>query len=382
MNLRLTHLVLGAVATAALFVGCGDDDAQTEATTATSSTSSGDGGAGGESATTVGSGGGGGATTSTTTSSTSGTGGSAPVCDPFVVDGTVFGVNNLFVGETKTNGMSDTTAWKTYGANIDGDVSTSQSSGLCMPAGGASASVHDDGNNGIDNSFGKNVLPLLLTAAPDPTAQVNASIAVGEFTIMMHLDGLGADPDQDPVPAYVYSGGQTFSTPNFDGKDCWPVTAESLTDSADIKSAKVTFPMATLVGNTWTSGITDTLVVTLRVSGVNLTLPVHQARISMDLSVDHSSATNGQISGVLSTSEFMDIIQDLAYDAFGFGCNDATVIAIQNEILKASDIMQDGSQDPNATCDGISIGVGFTAVPMDLGTILDPADPPADPCMN
>ena len=37
------------------------------------------------------------------------------------------------------------------------------------------------------------------------------------------------------------------------------------------------------------------------------------------------------------------------------------------ELIQASDIMQDGTQDPTKTCDGISIGIGFEARVVQLG---------------
>jgi hypothetical protein len=42
--------------------------------------------------------------------------------------------------------------------------------------------------------------------------------------------------------------------------------------------------------------------------------------------------------------------------------------------------MKDGTQDPTATCDGISIGIGFDASVVQLGAIADPAPPATDPC--
>ena len=50
-----------------------------------------------------------------------------------------------------------------------------------------------------------------------------------------------------------------------------------------------------------------------------------------------------------------------------------------SQIEQASDILTDGTQDPTQTCDGISIGLGFDALPDQLGTTAPPL-PQAVPC--
>jgi hypothetical protein len=50
------------------------------------------------------------------------------------------------------------------------------------------------------------------------------------------------------------------------------------------------------------------------------------------------------------------------------------------QIAQASDILQDGTQDPTLPCDGISIGLGFDAVLDQLGPMVAPKPPPPNPC--
>ena len=54
---------------------------------------------------------------------------------------------------------------------------------------------------------------------------------------------------------------------------------------------------------------------------------------------------------------------------------------ILESIGQASDIMQDGTQDPTKTCDGISIGLGFTATIDQVGPTV-PAMTTPDPCAD
>ena len=47
---------------------------------------------------------------------------------------------------------------------------------------------------------------------------------------------------------------------------------------------------------------------------------------------------------------------------------------------EAADILIDGTQDPALTCNGISIGLGFTLTEVRLGEIAPPLVWPEDPC--
>lgn len=52
------------------------------------------------------------------------------------------------------------------------------------------------------------------------------------------------------------------------------------------------------------------------------------------------------------------------------------------QIRAASDIMNDGTQTAGATCDGISVGLGFDAVEVKLGPAVNQQPAEANPCGN
>jgi hypothetical protein len=52
-------------------------------------------------------------------------------------------------------------AWKQIGFNLDGKVTTATSTDVCALVPGANAAEQDDGQDGIDNSFGENICPIL-----------------------------------------------------------------------------------------------------------------------------------------------------------------------------------------------------------------------------
>ncbi len=356
----ITAGVIAAMAAAAY--GCGGSE------TTTTATSTGSGGSGTTTAATSTASAGGGTATSTsaattTTTGSTGTGGAQPiVCTPS--DGVVLAINKLDFGDM---GM-DTSASQSLGFNIDGLVSTAGSTDLCLPAsGGTKSAVYPDGTNGIDNSFGKNVLPLLLNIAPGFSDSITTSITDGTFTIMLDFVGLMAGADQPSLVTRLYGGGDLMGPPAFDGKDCWPATPELLTNPADIKSSSVIFDKSAIVGNTWSSGVADTLKLTVPAGTATITLTIHKAQVTLNLSADHKSATSGLLGGVLDTNEFVTEVKKAIFAVSPAYCG--LIGTIEKQIRQASDIVKDGTQDKAKTCDGISIGFGFTMKEAQLGGV-------------
>ena len=127
------------------------------------------------------------------------------------------------------------------------------------------ALVKTDGTNGIDNSFGANIMPIIIGLASDAEDKVNQSLTDGSFTLMVKADKLGTQKNYTTINAALFGGGN-FSdyndggTPLFDGTDNWPVLYELL-DNGDITKPKVTFPSSYVVDGTWVSGTKGTIIV-------------------------------------------------------------------------------------------------------------------------
>jgi hypothetical protein len=201
------------------------------------------------------------------------------------------------------------------------------------------------------------------------------------MTTLFELQKLGSSADYNPIMARAYAGADMGEAPKFDGTDMWPVTAESLIDSNDITSAKESFSMGYVVGNTWVSGKGD-LSISLSPDGSSPPLMLHDAVITMTFDESHKHAANGTISGVISTDEVAASFSQLAktFDPSFCDPQNPTLSSILAQIAQASDIMKDGTQDPSKPCDGISIGLGFEASVVQLGGVATPVPPPDDPC--
>src|SRR5262249_13582863 len=118
------------------------------------------------------------------------------------------------------------------------------------------------------------------------------------------------------------------------------------------------------------------------ISNVTISLNIKSALISVDLNPDNQGGTNGTIAGVIETEELVTQIGSVAatFDTSFCDPNSPTLLSILNQLRQASDIMKDGTQNPSATCDGISIGIGFNLKPIKLGPIAPKAMPGPDPC--
>lgn len=295
--------------------------------------------------------------------------------------GQTFAVSKLFLGDTDRTGSPSPSAWEQYGYNLDGKVSTETSTDLCKPRAGAQPkSVKKDGKGGIDNAFGKLLMPIIGSLASDATALINENIADGSFTILMKIDTLGDKPSYIDLPTALYVGTNLGGPAKFDGSDKWPLVPELLNDPKDINSSKVKFASSYLTNNTWVSGSKGDLDIKLSVAGFALNLGITNAVITMDIAGDRKNASNGIIAGVLPVEP---LIAELKKVAGGFSkelCTGSTFESIAESIRQAADILEDGSQNPSKECNAISIGLGFEATAAQLGAVGEASPPSEDPC--
>jgi hypothetical protein len=296
-------------------------------------------------------------------------------------EGQVFAVSKLFLGDTDRNGSPKPDAWELYGYNLDGKISDATSTDVCKPRAGAQPkSVKTDGKGGLDNAFGKLLMPIIGSLASNATATINENITAGTFTILMKIDTLGTKADYIDLPTALYVGTKLGGPAKFDGSDAWPVVPELLENPADIATSKVKFPNSYVANNTWVSGSKGNLDLQLSVAGFSLTLGISNAVISMDLGADRKSASNGIIAGVLPVEP---LINELKKVAGGFSpelCTGSTFESIAESIRQAADILEDGSQSPSKECNAISIGLGFEAGIAKLGKVADKSPASEDPC--
>jgi hypothetical protein len=257
------------------------------------------------------------------------------------------------------------------GLDLDGLVFVStRSSGHCISRSGADPLlVVRDGPGGLDDAFGNVLLPPL--DAVGFTARLQKAIASGIGTHALVLEKLGDGTDEllSGTPA-------TRLVPVVGATDGGPVPAPSEWSTytwdrrADVPVTS--FPNGYVAGNTWVSGPPQDIVFVVRLDDPpsEIRLHLHHGQIVARLSDDHARITDGTLAGVLGVDELKMALVACAASLL-------PVSEIGALVDRAADMMVDGTQRETATCDGVSLGLAFTAtasqVSMDAVT-----EPPVD----
>jgi hypothetical protein len=253
-------------------------------------------------------------------------------------------------------------------------VSTAASTNVCQVNMGAAPSVpYPDGNNGIDNSWGKNVLPLLLNLDTAWVTNVNGALQAGQFNTLFEMHCLPATGDATGFTTKLFRATPLGSTPKLDGTDTWPVAPELLTNPTDPESSAISSGNCSVTGTTFDTGKNQTLPLTFPFGNVAMNLILQAAQVTMTLSADRKSATGGMVGGVINTQALVNEVKKVGYARTL--CGNSVLTTIITMVEQSSDILSDGTQDPSKTCDGISIGLGFDAIDAVRGNVGPPAPP-------
>jgi len=299
-----------------------------------------------------------------------------------------YAINKLLLGDTTPDGTPSATAWRDYGRDVDGQTSEPTSVDHCQLSPGAMMSVKQDGTNGIDNSFGANIMPVILGLDSGASAIVNQSIVNGDFTKLLQIEYLATGGASGP--ASFYTGEAMSSPPAWDGDDAWPLACEGMTQCLDAGTPSLdqgnlsllTFPTTTITNGLWESGSQIDVDLGLPVMGFSLPMKVRLASLEaqFDSSSPPTSATSGMLSGVIDTEELVDAFRMAAGNISTSLCSGPTFDSIAAQLRAASDIMNDGTQQSGELCNGISIGMGFELQAARLGVVNDKRPEPVDPC--
>lgn len=293
-------------------------------------------------------------------------------------DERTFAIFSLQLGETDRAGAPSKDAWKKYGYDLDGVRSTKESTNVCTRVTGASSAAQEDGDEGIDNAFGKTILPNLPLTSPSKT--VNDAIqAEGTFTIMMKLKGLTDDPAQTNtgLSGTLLIGGPLGTPtapkrPDFSPSFQWPYRQEP----------QIPITGAYVNGGVFVNGTsTDSILISLTLQGQQLALKINKPIITFK-HTPPSDLAEGTIAGVIATDELIASIEKVAGSLSPTLCGGAALDAIKDTIRKSSDMLKDGTNRPGVSCDAISVGIGFTAKRVANPTEIykDDGTVPPDPC--
>jgi hypothetical protein len=298
---------------------------------------------------------------------------------------TVFAISKLYFGDLDQAGQPSTTAWKTYGLNIDGKVTAENSTNVCTRIEDAICETQLDGDNGIDNSFGENVVPVIETLSAMFSSYVNQQIQQGGGTLLLQLDGLGSSDSYAPLPGALYRAMPTPQPPRWDGTDVRNVDTVSLI-GGDISKPIALLPNGYMNDRVWVGGLASGTVyfdlqVTSDNGGVGLMppLPLQHVQVAMHVASGNGSAASGTLSAVARAQDVVAWLQLFAGTISTSLCSGAAFQSIASQFDQMSDIMANGTNEPGQPCDAISVGAGFDAVAVQLGK-AETEPPVVNPC--
>lgn len=300
----------------------------------------------------------------------------ANVCPSGQTCTATFVLRELLLGESpRQGGAPSQAAWKGYGENIDGKVTDRNATDVCKRAAGAGSFVQTDGADGIDNSWGANILPIWQSAGslPNPTASLTSEIANGNAATLL----VTIETGPAGTTGKLYVAAPLGKSASFDGSDVWPTTQwpfQSIWSVLDYPNASV------LPDGTFVSGRSlqrFAIAIQLAAGTSPMLLLVDQLQVRMRLGAGLRTATAGTLSGVMPIEPFVAQLRSDAGRISKSLCG-AAFDGIAQQLRLTGDILGDGTNTAGVACDAISLGLGFEVAPATLGSpvaLVQPGDP-------
>jgi hypothetical protein len=307
-----------------------------------------------------------------------------------------YALMQLFMGDTDRNGNPSRTAWQSFGYNLDAKATTVSSTDVCSLIPGASRQVQQDGNGGIDNSWGANLMPLLLTIDAETTAHTNGAIEDGDWTSMTYVVGFD-DAAGNQTSALGLTGVQLTGARYPGGPPPWNPTTNWPVDPVSVQGCSYpagctpgTSPLANALfkfsgfqnKGEFSIGAPRPLTVPLAFGGVRLSLNIQSAFMTFHPKVP-GAVTDGTIAGVILASDLASQFAEQLSPTPPL-CTSTAYQTMVQQIEQMADILLDGTTVSNTSgtaCNAISIGLGFNADEIALPTdIALPTPPQPDVC--
>jgi len=217
---------------------------------------------------------------------------------------------------------------------------------------------------------------------------INASIARGEFSVILTLKGYGGEANVTGLTLGVQaSPGLMAAPPAFDGGDTWYVSvADSVTPTNNFPNQTIT--MAYVTNNILVATQTDPVTLHVNVptmlpeggaTEVNgpLTVILHSPIMTATIKQRTDGLyelTGGVIAGRWGVTDALQAI-GLLNTTDGTLCQDSTgavYALVAPYICKGREILASANPDASAPCDALSVAIGFDAVTTNIGDIPQP----------
>ncbi|MFO0547435.1 MAG: hypothetical protein U0271_03550 [Polyangiaceae bacterium] len=300
--------------------------------------------------------------------------------------GRTFSVTAFRLGDQDDSGASHPYEWERFGFDLDEMITHNDFDEHCHPAlGGSPGVVFPDGLGGVDNSFGKNLIPIIKLvfseARDDFDGTVNASIGRVTSGLIMRTTAFSSSADATDIDATAVVAWRA------DAATGWDVDQDSVAepDAADIEGsiarAHAAFNGGYLNGDVLVlpPGPDTWLDLQLDVKASVIPVRVHHPLLVVQLDATHTQG-RGVLTGVLLDEEAQDGARFAAYKADRSFCEGASIEGVIFDVGQTADIMADEGQDPTQTCDAISFAVGIEIEALDEPISGLVSRPLTDPC--
>lgn len=294
-----------------------------------------------------------------------------------------YALDSVLLGDVDRNSdVLSTIAWKKFGFDLDGLVTTRFSCDGCVSPAGAPVAV--DGIDGIDNTFGSCILPIYQAVntpykgpMPHTSADYTTRIRAGAFTLQIEIAGLDGQNDRTGLTVRSFTSGAFDADggmPSFLPTEDWPVRAD-LHSSPTLGRP---FATAYVIGGRLVARDADVVLMLSPDQTKFIDLTIHHAILAMDIVGD--SAANGTLAGVLDVEKLVSEGRIFAALASKSLCG-AAFDGIAQQLRQCSDILADGTSVTGKECNAISIGIGFSAKRIATPTRTLPPPTRLHPCM-
>jgi hypothetical protein len=298
-------------------------------------------------------------------------------------------VNHFYLNQDEFLDSGMDKPWKYIGYDLDGictgERESRENTGTCKRVMGAEQDVLIDGLLCRDNNFGSQLVPIVTSLDARYEKTSNEAIAKGSSTWILKLEDLDDGPDDPYVVGKLYKAapwpdffGPT--SPPFDGTEDRDVDVESVNEN-DIEKPKTLFMRGYLNGNVFVSGDPSKFSVTIPIQSVSVDAPLAGGILTLKLDPEHTKGELGVLAGALPNESIPTVLQPIAEQA-GV-CPGATLYDnFIRGIGRMMDLVADSPtlNDTTQTCNGLSLGLAFTAVPLKPPTKVTPGFPRESKC--
>lgn len=295
----------------------------------------------------------------------------------------------------------DSEAWRDIGLNLDGLCSTNPAPRVECDPRRDDAMPLIDGNQGIDNAFGGEVLPLVNLAFPglQNTADTardlgtgalvlrvrgwngemndnRVEVTVGQSVFGVATDGTDTPPEIEVVDFAPQVPGtmELAPTPVWDGQDWLWLRDESFL-RGDLEMPQVRDDNAYVADGKLVIVLPDRVDINFSSEVRGVTVRLTDARIVATIAGDRLTPVT--IAGRWSVFDLLSTANTI-----GVCVGDTEYNLLANQLDTVADVRsQPGSGGPGVACDAISVGITFEGYRARIaGT--EPAPPPPDGCAD